>query len=206
MNKNQKFLERLLALDRLGARTILKEGNPETPPIQLAEALITPVLEEIGAGWETGRYSLSQVYMTSRMCETLLDEFLPGPSPDRIHQPLISIALLEDYHSLGKSIVFAALRAGGWELKDYGRCMPDELVARVRDDGTRILLISTLMLRSALRIREIVAALPPEIKIVAGGAPFRLDPGLGEELGVHAVGTTGLDAVEIVSSLMEVTA
>ncbi len=208
MNGNRTvdlFMDRLIALDRLGAQAFLVSGDNNGSMLELAEDIITPALEKIGKRWENGSYSLSQVYMSSRLCEQLMDTFLPGASPDRIHQPAMAIALLDDYHSLGKTIVYSALRASGYELKDYGRCSVEELITRVREDAIRIILISTLMLRSALLVKQVVNALNPrdDVKIIVGGAPFRFDSKLWEEVGADAVGTTGMEAVGIVSTLME---
>ena len=44
------------------------------------EKLVVPALERIGAGWEQGRVALSQVYMSGRICEELVDTLLIGAS------------------------------------------------------------------------------------------------------------------------------
>ena len=43
-------------------------------PIQLAEKVVAPALERIGDDWKAGDASLSQVYMSGRICEKLVDE------------------------------------------------------------------------------------------------------------------------------------
>lgn len=208
MNGNRTvdfFIDRLIALDRLGAAQLLVSGDDKDSMLALAEKIIVPALERIGIGWEKGIYSLSQIYMSSRLCEQLVDTFLPGASLDRIRQPSMAIALLDDYHGLGKTIVYSALRASGYELKDYGRCSAEELVSRIREDAIKIVLISTLMLRSALLVKQVVALLSHDdgVKIIVGGAPFRFDSRLWKEVGADAVGETGLEAVGIVAALME---
>ncbi|NPV87121.1 MAG: cobalamin-binding protein [Anaerolineae bacterium] len=202
----EAFEEKLLALDRLSARQILEETLTEYSVLQAVEALIVPCLERIGSGWEQGRVALSQVYLGGRICEELVDEFLPPAAPQRIDQPPMAIAVLEDYHLLGKRIVYSCLRASGFELLDYGHASLEDLVLRTSKDRVRILLVSVLMLRSALRVkalREALEHLSPVPRLVVGGAPFRFDRNLWQEVGADAVGMNAAEAVEVVSRLIK---
>ena len=116
----------------------------------------------------------------------------------------MAIAVLEDYHLLGKRIVYSTLRAGGFDLLDYGRAEVDELVNRIRRDGIEVLLVSTLMLPSALRVKDVRTKLDDageKVKIVVGGAPFRLDDQLWKEVYADAVGKNASEAVEIVKTI-----
>ncbi len=194
----------LLALDRVEVKRLLADMGRGVEPLDQVERVIVPVLERIGAGWEDGRVSLSQVYMSGRLCEELVDTILPAADASRKDFPPMAIAVLEDYHLLGLRIVYSALRASGFSLMNYGRIELEPLVAKVREDGIRILLISVLMLPSALRVRELKARLASEVgdvRVVVGGAPFRFDAQLAAEVGADAVGTTAADAVAAVTHL-----
>jgi methanogenic corrinoid protein MtbC1 len=199
------FAERLLALDRLGAEGMLVqfEGGQ---PFQLIEELIVPALEEIGRRWERGETALAQIYMSSRICEELMTRFLPLSSPERLKQPKLGIVLLDDYHALGKIMIMAALRVSGWNLHDYGSMTVSELVKQVLRDQPDILLISTLMLRSALQIKELKAQLTAAgspVKIIVGGAPFRFDSELWLEVGADGTGNDAAEAVRAVTRCLE---
>ncbi len=192
MKQNVDFFEQaLLSLDRLAAWEILQETGKERTPMQLIEQVVVPVMERIGDGWNQGRIALSQVYMGGRICEELVDRLLPKEAPERKHQPMMAIAVLEDYHLLGKRIVYAALRACGYELKDYGRSTVDDLVNRVREDRIKVLLVSALMLPSALRVKALVTKLDEigtDVKIIVGGAPFLFDARLWKDVCADAMG------------------
>jgi methanogenic corrinoid protein MtbC1 len=201
-----EFSSKLISMDRVGAESILSQSREHNSPLEIVENLIVPALEKIGCGWENGTVALAQVYMGSRICEDLVDLFLPPSCSERISQPKMAIALLDDYHALGKMIVYASLRASGYELQDYGRLTSQELIQRICDDPINIILISTLMLRSALQIKEVRAGLLAaglQTKIIVGGAPFRFAPELWNEVGADAWGTTAGEAVAAVIKCME---
>jgi methanogenic corrinoid protein MtbC1 len=197
------FAGRLLALDRLGAERMLRHEAQDSP-FKAVERLVVPALEEIGRRWERGGVALAQVYMSSRICEEMMEKILPSSSPERIRCPKIAIALLDDYHALGKMIVCAALRASGYAVHDWGRLTAEELAAQTVREQADIVLISALMLRSALQIkkvRSLLDAAGSPVKIIVGGAPFRFDPELAREVGADAAGGNAAEAVRAVAKL-----
>jgi len=200
-----QFEQALLSLDRLAAKRIATEACGQMTPVELVEEVIVPSLTRIGASWERGNAALSQVYMSGRICEELVDGLLPPGDPGRRDQPSMAIAALDDYHLLGKRIVYSVLRAAGFDLRDYGRVTVAEVIDRVRADRIEILLLSTLMLNSALHVREVVAGLKAsglEVKVVVGGAPFRFDAGLWREVNADAMSHTAAEAPGIVRNIM----
>ncbi len=198
-----EFEEALLTMDRLSAIKLLSTSK-DAAPLQHIESLIIPTLERIGLGWEQGRYALSQVYMSGRICEELVDELMPPSDPNRKHQPKMAISVLDDHHLLGKRIVYATLRASGYELQDYGQMDVPSLVRKTSEDGIEVLLISVLMLNSALRVtkvREGLDNLGCNTRIIVGGAPFRIDEKLWKEVGADAMGKSASDAIEAVNGI-----
>ncbi len=199
------FRDALEALDRVGADALFRQVLTGLSPIAAVEKIVVPALEQMGTAWEDGSVALSQVYMAGRFCEELVEQVLPPSDPDRKHQPRSAIVLLNDYHVLGKRIVYSVMRASGFELYDYGRMEVHEVVERAIGDRLRVLLISVLMLPSALKVREVCGELKArgaDIKVVVGGAPFLFDANLWREVGADAMGRTAVDAVTIVERLM----
>jgi methanogenic corrinoid protein MtbC1 len=198
-----RFARALLTLDGGEARLLVDGACAGRPAVEVIESVIAPALEQLGQAWEAGTVALSQVYMAGRLCEGLVDAMLPEQRAGEPQSPL-AIATLEDYHLLGKRIVLAALRASGFAVRDYGQGTAEELAARAVADGIRILLVSTLMLPSALRVKELRSLLARRgstARLVVGGAPFRMDPRLGAEVGADEVGTNTAEAIAIVRRL-----
>lgn len=197
----QDFQEALVSLDKIKADALFQQALSNHSPIEVVEQFVVPTLEQIGQGWNEGSIALSQIYMSGRFCEELVEQVLPPSDPDRKHQPRQAIVVLNDYHMLGKRIIYSFMRASGFELFDYGRMDVNGLVERVIADKLRILLISVLMMPSALKIRALRNALDArgaQTKILVGGAPFQFDSQLWQEVGADAMGLSAADAVTIV--------
>ncbi|QXE90097.1 cobalamin-dependent protein [Geomonas subterranea] len=174
----------LVSMDRLAVRQIYDHSG--LSPLSFCEQVIAPALSVIGEKWDRGDLSLSHVYMSGRVCEEFMEQVLGGRSDCVDERRRVALAVLEDYHLLGKRLVGFVLKGAGVPYLDYGTVSAQELVRRVQRDGVRVLLISALMLPSALKVREVRDALDRlgvECRIVVGGAPFRLDPALHREVG-----------------------
>jgi len=200
-------LERaLLSFDRDAAQQIVNQAASIGNPVEIAGELISQTLKKFGDGWEQGKLSLSQVYMSGVICEQIIDTILPPSSPVRKDQPKMAIAVFEDYHLLGKRIIYSVLRASGFELTDLGGGLDaGRLTELVRKEKIKILLLSVLMLPSALRIKELKERLSGTgVIIVVGGAPFRLDEELWKEVGADFFGKDSSEAIDIVTKLTAV--
>ena len=195
----------LLTLDQKAAERLIIEAKSNNSPSKIAGDLISSTLVRIGNSWESGELSLSQVYLSGMICEKLIDIILPPQSPNRKSQPKMAIAVVEDYHLLGKRIVYSTLRASGYELMDLGAGLSIERITEiVKSEKIKILLLSVLMLPSALRIKELKAKLKDiDVTIVVGGAPFRFDERLWKEVGADYYGKDSSDAVKIVNKIIE---
>ncbi len=200
------FEQALLSLDRVGAREQLVEARSSRgSAIHLIEQVVVPTLERMGKRWEQGELALAQVFMAGRICEELLEELLPEGVGEHRKTPRIGMAVLEDFHVLGKRLVMSALKVSGFSVLDLGSGLsPDELAERSVLEDIEILLVSTLMLPAALRVKDLRNALEQRgahPRIVVGGAPFRLDPELWKEVGADAMGRDTAEAIRIVDTL-----
>lgn len=209
--RRRQLREALESLDRARVEPVLAAALRDLSPLEVVDALLVPVLARLGDDWCAGDVALSQIYLTGRICEELVDRLLPargqGAAPGR--GPRQAIVVLDDYHMLGKRIVLSILRASGVVIADYGRLTVPPLVERVIADRLENLLVSVLMLPSALEVKALRAALSRRglrVRVAVGGAPFRLDPELWREVGADAVGRSAADAVGIVRGWAEVPA
>lgn len=194
------FREALLSVDRIRAANIAKKYVEENQSLSFVDGMLQPALEEIGLGWEKGVYSLSQVYMSGKICEEIISQISLNLPINTRNSKSIAIVVLEDFHVLGKRILFTTLKACGYQITDLGCLTVKELLEQLNQKRYDILMISVLMLSSALKVSELTKALALQpIKIMVGGAPFRFDPELWKEVGAHASGNSLAEAVKLVN-------
>lgn len=183
---------------------LIEKALSDMTPLEVAEQVVAPALHRIGQGWQDGRVALAQVYMAGSICDEVISNALPQTTSIVHQEPRLAVANLEDYHSLGLKIVTSMLRATGFHLKEYGRQDVRSLGDLVKRDQINILFVSTLMLRSALRIKELrryLKSLGCELKLVVGGAPFLFDPVLYEKVDADFMGKDASEAVSLAFSL-----
>lgn len=203
---SQVFEQALLAVDRATASKVLHNAHTADGSYAVVEEIVVPALERIGDLWEAGHASLSQVYMSGRICEELVTGLLQDNQAHPVPHPPMAIAVMDDYHMLGKRIINSTVRSAGYTLRDYGRIQADALVQRLQEDQIAIALVSSLMLRSALqieRVRSQIEQLGLPTRVLVGGAPFRFDKDLWQEVGAHAVGYTIQDALHVLKQWTE---
>ena len=198
------FKNSIIEFDKPRAERILKGLLKKESGKILINELITNCLNNIGDCWEQGELALSQVYVSGQLCEELVGKFLPAiPVAEDVSLP-VAIVNFSDYHSLGKKIVYSYLRSAGIGLLDFGHVTSTgELVEKVRENKVEILLISTLMLPAAMKIREVREELDRigyKIKILVGGAPFNFDNQLYQQVKADAYGKSPKDAIEIITA------
>ena len=142
--------------------------------------------------------------MSGIICEELVNTLFSSSTKGFFSHRNIAIATYYDYHMLGKRIVYSMLRSCGYNILDYGRVDCASLAKKVAEDKIEILLLSVLMLPSALHIKDLRKCLREQgkdIYLVVGGAPFRFDSELWREVGADAMGKTASDALGIVNSI-----
>jgi methanogenic corrinoid protein MtbC1 len=192
----------LLSNDMQAAKKLLLVTLSAMSPQDRIDNVISPVLKRIGEKWEKGEVALSQIYLSLKICEGLVTEMYGTRDAERTSVPTMAIVSLEDYHLFGVHIVRMAMQSAGEVVLDYGRMDAETLADRLCSDEIQYLLVSTLMLRSALqvkRLREILEARSYNLMIIVGGAPFRFDELLWKKVRADHTTQSPLEALEFIN-------
>jgi corrinoid protein of di/trimethylamine methyltransferase len=109
-----------------------------------------------------------------------------------------------DIHEIGKNVVGAMLRGGGYNVIDLGRDVsPEKFVASARDLKADIVGASALMTTTVTVQKDIVIMLKEEnvvAKTIFGGAPC--NPEWVESIGGDMYCPSGAEAVALVNQMM----
>ncbi|HJO94570.1 MAG TPA: cobalamin-dependent protein [Victivallales bacterium] len=201
-----KFKETLLEVDKIGSYAVYDSIRDTYSPTKFIDDIVVPALKEIGDNWTLGSVALSQVFMSGVICEELIKNILPDENIKCKNHPIMAICVMNDYHLLGKRVVYSMLRASGFNLLDLGTVNEEELIETVLKKNIKILLISTLMLHSALKIKNVTdkfKKIGTDIKVIVGGAPFNFDKNLWKDVGAYATGKTASDAAHIIMEIIK---
>ncbi len=205
VNIQSRFKDALLVLNRIECRSIINEYNELHGGFAGVDGIIVPALTSIGDDWEKGVLALSQVYMSGRICEELLNDLNIDTSIEKISELRIASTVYEDYHLLGKRILDSLLKSSGYAAIDWGYgTTQSEIISRLEAEPVDVLLISTLMLNSAIHIKTLTAQIKElkiPVKIAVGGAPFRLDPELWKYVGADYFGYSAHDVLAILEQI-----
>lgn len=126
------------------------------------------------------------------------------PKPHEMKIPTVIMGnAFEDYHDLGRRLVSMELKAAGFHVVDLGLSVHnDHFIEKARKHKADVIGVSSLLLHTAKWIPELRSQLNraglADVKVIAGGAPFLVDPGLCQEFGADGVGRSPGDAVRLV--------
>jgi methanogenic corrinoid protein MtbC1 len=200
MDKVSKHLFRsaLLDLKQSEAQDIFKQAIDSHGVVEAAQLYITDTLSEFGQEWENGDLALSQLYMSARLvediCLTLFDQ-----KHENTELSPVGMTTLGDFHLLGKRIVLSVLRSSGWVIQDLGQTgSVPELLQKIEKTKIKYLLVSTLMLPSALLVGQLTTAIQErglDVKVMVGGAPFNFDENLFIRVGADKMGKSPKDVI-----------
>lgn len=197
----------LLSLNRVKVDKILRSNENFETFMETLEHLLVPAMESIGTKWDKGDVALSQVYMSGKICEQIVDKIIPETKTKRKDDPNIALAVFQDHHLLGKMIVQTFLRASGYFIHDYGHQNNiDTLIEKIKTDKIEILLVSVLMFNSALHLKELMQKTKEQniqVKVIVGGAPFRFDGELYQKIGADAMARDASDILNIIDELKD---
>lgn len=205
-SSNDQFIEFLLSLDRVRAMEMAVKSLAFSSKLSTVESLIINALTKIGEDWENGDVALAQVFMSGVICEEILNNLISVSNTPRKTSPKLGIGVFLDHHTLGKRMVTSVIRSGGYEIVDLGHGLSvDSIVEKAMAENIEILLISTLMFPSALKIKQVkekLVQLGSPIKIIAGGAPFRMDTELWKRVDADADGKNATEILSIIESVV----
>ena len=196
-NLKQDFKSALLNFDsELVKKIIIGHSDNQADSIPV---LISEVLSEIGDEWVKGDLALSQVYMSGIICEEMVESVFTSGENYENQVSKIAIVTFNDFHALGRKIVLSVLRSVGFSIIDFGNGINiQQLIDKIIKENIDILLVSVLMLPSALKVKELREELNKRnmnIKILVGGAPFNFDNTLWQQVGADAMGRVPTDAI-----------
>lgn len=211
MGIQQLLLERIHQGDRSGASSLIDAWASEFGYEHLFSRVLDPTLMMIGEEWSSSEsFTLAEMYVAAKVTEDVMEKIARSRGDgwnDPSKGPVVIGNIEEDFHSLGRRLVGTFLRAEGWIVHDLGNDVPGaEFVDKAEQTGARVIGVSAMIMTTARNIEKVREeierrGLSGRIRLAAGGAVFRVCPGLAEDVGADGTAPTALGAPALVERL-----
>jgi methanogenic corrinoid protein MtbC1 len=161
---------------------------------EFLDAVVAPLLEQVGRRWETGRLTVAHEHAASAVVRRVLGGIL-STWADREGAPTLVVGTPSgERHEFGAMMVAATAAAVGWRVVYVGPDVPvDSLVAAVRAREARVVALSVVAPASVASVMDDLSglreALPDDVTVLVGGRA--LGPGTLE----GAAGATHLTSL-----------
>lgn len=165
---------------------------------------------EVGRLWQLNLLSVAQEHYCTAATQLIMSQLYPLIfSTERSGRTLVATCVAGDLHEIGLRMVADFFEMEGWDTFYVGANAPAQSVVQaVAERGADVLAVSATITSHVRALRELVAAVraSPEcegVKILAGGYPFNVAPGLWREVGADASAPDAPGAVEAARRLVE---
>lgn len=213
-NQVSMLIEAMMDADRDRAHRILESYVDQHGYVEAALHVLEPALMLIGEKWETsGDVSLAQAYVAAKVAGDFMTrsaESKPAEYDAKKRKGTVVIGNIEDdYHSLGRNMVSIFLEKDGWVVHDLGNdVLASEFVDQAVEHQADIIAVSAMMYSTAMNIIKVREALKDrslehKIKLVVGGAVFKLRPELVDEVGGDGTAPNAIKAPRVFDAVYQ---
>ena len=188
------------------AEKLINEG---IEPIKVMNEGIIPGIVEAGELWKTNDYFQTDIILCAEAFRLAMEVVEPKLSSEDLGKSgtVIIGTVAGDMHNLGKIMVKATLRSGGFNVIDLGEDVPnDTFIEKVKEIKPDILGLGCYMTTTMLEMKNILGLLQNEglrnnVKVLVGGVPTTQE--FADEVGADAWGKDAFDTVEKAKKIME---
>ncbi len=168
---------------------LTEKAIKDTDDQDLINNILIPALDNVGAGFESGKLFLPQLMRAADAagaCFEVIKETMKKNNAKTESKGKIILATVKgDVHDIGKNIVKTVLENYGYDVIDLGRDVdPDEVVKAQKEHNVKLVGLSALMTTTLPAMEATVKALKEakaDCKIMVGGAV--LTPEYAEKIG-----------------------
>ncbi len=208
----RSYLEALLTPDREGARKIINDAVESGVPLrEIYLNVLEPVLRETGRLWHAGKISVAKEHYVSASVKLVLarmhDRIVTSPGLKPKGKRVVAACVESEYHEVGIQMVAAFFEMDGWDAYFTGANTPaDSILEAVRDHDADVLALSSTMVSDIPLVHYLIRSLHADpttkkVKIIVGGYPFAIVPGLWKQVGADAFAGNAEEAVAVANQL-----
>ncbi|MDK2909335.1 MAG: MerR family transcriptional regulator, light-induced transcriptional regulator [Bacteroidales bacterium] len=203
----REYLNLLLDTRRMEAFDLIYNLINQGIPIKnIYLNIFQPVQYEIGRLWQKGEISVAQEHYCTAATQTLianLYKYFLRPSGDKT---MVAACAPGELHEMGLRMLADIFEMEGWHTVYIGANTPvNDLLKLIEKQKPLILALSATLPFNVAALDEIISRIKKaeiSTKILVGGLPFKLSPGLWKDIGADAYAADALSALQLAQDLI----
>jgi len=205
----RRYLDALLRQDRRTATSLVTDAVESGVPVRdIYLHVFQPVQYEVGRLWQIGEIGVAEEHYCTAATQVIMARLYPYVFGSRSNgRRMVAACVDGDLHEIGLRMIADFFEMDGWDSAFIGASTPpSSLVKLILADPPDLLAISATMTFHVRMVAEIIAQVRrrvPDVRIIVGGYPFRVEPELWRRVGADAVAADAEEAVERARRLFE---
>jgi methanogenic corrinoid protein MtbC1 len=164
---------------------------------------------EVGRLWQTNEITVAQEHYCTAATQLIMSQ-LYGYIMANARKPgkIVAACVEGDYHEMGIRMVSDMFELEGWQTYYLGANVPTtSIIASLMLNKPDILLVSATMVYHVKAVKALIEKVRAtrgleNIKIMAGGYPFKLDNKLWEKIGADGFAESAAEALKVANKLV----
>jgi methanogenic corrinoid protein MtbC1 len=206
----REYLQMLLEGERHTASTlILSAVEHGTSVKEIYLHVFQPVQREVGGLWQTNQISVAQEHYCTAATQLVMSQLYPRIfATERLGRRMVATCVGGELHEIGVRMVADFFEMEGWDTYYLGANTPATSILQALDDrNADILAISATMTFHVGHVEQLISAVRASdmgrnLRIMVGGYPFNVSPGLWRHVGADGFATNAQDAVRQAEELL----
>ncbi len=206
-----QYLDALIKGERHRASQMILEAVQQGTPVRdIYLHVFQRSQHEIGRLWQTNKITVAQEHYCTAATQMIMSQLYPYIfSTEKNGRWMVATSVAGELHEIGGRMVADFFEMDGWDTLFLGaNTPPGAIVQAVSGRKADVLGISATMSFHVSRVVELIGLVRASdygehVKIIVGGYPFNIDPGLWKRVGADAYGRDALEAVALANRLIK---
>jgi len=201
----------ILEFNQEEAKKLAQKIIDEKVDVIEAVNAMTQVMQQIGSGFEEGKYFLPDLFGAAETMQSVMSilekEIKKRETELKTLGTVVIGTVYGDIHDIGKTMVSTFLKAEGFKINDLGvNVTADTFVDAIEKFDANILALSALLTTTAAEMEKVIVALKKKglrdkVKIIVGGGAITQE--FADTIGADGYDSTAVGAGKLARKLIE---
>lgn len=206
----KEYLDLLLKSKRHMAGEFIDDLVKKDIPVRdIYENIFQAVQYEVGVLWQRNEITVAQEHYCTAATQLIMSRLYPLIfSGEKNGNRLVACSVSRELHEIGIRMVADFFEMDGWDTYYLGSNVPDDdLIRALMEQNAELLAISVTLPIHLSKVKLLIEKIRNDknldsLKIMAGGYPFSIIPGLKERLGADATAQNARTAIEAANLIL----